>query len=96
MPEAIASLLRTVVVALFLLTFILQPLLIPSESMEHTLLVGDFLLFNKQVYGPAGKLTRWLHAVSRRGARRHYCVSSSAAAPAGEARGGCARRSAAH
>ena len=60
MPEALASLLRTVVVALFLLTFVLQPFLIPSESMEHTLLVGDFLLFNKQVYAPAGKLTRWL------------------------------------
>jgi signal peptidase I len=60
LPEAFASLLRTVVVALFLLTFVLQPLLIPSESMEHTLLVGDFLLFNKQVYAPAGKLTHWL------------------------------------
>ncbi len=59
-PEALASLLRTVVVALFLLTFVLQPFLIPSESMEHTLLVGDFLLFNKQVYAPAGKFTRWL------------------------------------
>jgi signal peptidase I len=53
-PEALASLLRTVVVALFLLTFVLQPYLIPSESMEHTLLVGDFLLVNKQVYAPAG------------------------------------------
>jgi len=60
MPEALASLLRTVVVALFLLTFVLQPLLIPSESMEHTLLVGDFLLFNKQVYAPAGGLSHWL------------------------------------
>jgi signal peptidase I len=60
LPEALASLLRTVVAALFLLTFVLQPLLIPSESMEHTLLVGDFLLFNKQVYGPAGGLSRWL------------------------------------
>ncbi len=60
LPEAGASLLRTVVVALFLLTFVLQPLLIPSESMERTLLVGDFLLFNKQVYGPAGRLSRWL------------------------------------
>jgi signal peptidase I len=59
-PEAFASLLRTVVVALFLLTFMLQPYLIPSESMEHTLLVGDFLLVNKQVYAPAGGLSRWL------------------------------------
>jgi signal peptidase I len=59
-PEAFASLLRTVVVALFLLTFVLQPYLIPSESMEHTLLVGDFLLVNKQVFAPAGSLSRWL------------------------------------
>jgi signal peptidase I len=59
-PEALAPLLRTVVVALFLLTFVLQPYLIPSESMERTLLVGDFLLFNKQVYAPAGSPTRWL------------------------------------
>ncbi len=60
LPEAAASLLRTVVVALFLLTFVLQPLLIPSESMERTLLVGDFLLFNKQVYAPAGRIGRWI------------------------------------
>ena len=60
LSEALASLLRTVVVALFVLTFVLQPFLIPSESMERTLLVGDFLLFNKQVYGPAGGLSRWL------------------------------------
>jgi signal peptidase I len=59
-PEAFASLLQTVVVALFLLTFMLQPYLIPSESMEHTLLVGDFLLVNKQVYAPAGGLDSWL------------------------------------
>lgn len=59
-PEAFASLLRTVVAALFLLTFVLQPYLIPSESMEHTLLVGDFLLVNKQVYATPGPLSRWL------------------------------------
>jgi len=51
-PEALASLLRTVVVALFLLTFLVQPFLIPSESMERTLLVGDFLLVNKQIFAP--------------------------------------------
>ena len=62
-PEAGASLLRTLVFALFLLTFVLQPFLIPSESMEHTLLVGDFLLVNKQIFAPAGtpgSLDRWL------------------------------------
>jgi signal peptidase I len=58
-PEAFASLLQTVVVALFLLTFLLQPYLIPSESMEHTLLVGDFLLVNKQVYASSDRLSRW-------------------------------------
>jgi signal peptidase I len=57
-PAAMASLLVTVVVALFLLTFVLQPYLIPSESMEHTLLVGDFLLVNKQVYAPSDPMAR--------------------------------------
>lgn len=60
LPEAVASLLRTVVVALFVLTFLLQPFLIPSESMERTLLVGDFLLVNMQEYAPEGWLGRSL------------------------------------
>jgi signal peptidase I len=60
LPQALASLTQTVVVALFVLTFIVQPLLIPSESMERTLLVGDFLLFNKQTYAVPGFIGRWL------------------------------------
>jgi len=60
LPEALASLLGTVVVALFLLTFVVQPFLIPSESMERTLLVGDFLLVNKQVYAPPGGMSHYL------------------------------------
>lgn len=63
LPEVLASLLSTVVVALFLLTFVVQPFLIPSESMEHTLLVGDFLLVNKQVFAPSGKPGGWLHSL---------------------------------
>jgi signal peptidase I len=59
-PEAFATLMSLVVVVLFLNAFVLQPYLIPSESMERTLLVGDFLLVNKQVYAPAGRLSRWL------------------------------------
>jgi signal peptidase I len=67
-PEALASLLQTVVVALFLLTFLLEPYLIPSESMEHTLLVGDFLLVNKQIYAPSDWLGRLL--LPQRGVER--------------------------
>jgi signal peptidase I len=58
--DALAMLLRTLVVALFLITFLIQPYLIPSESMEHTLLVGDFLLVNKQILAPSDALSRHL------------------------------------
>lgn len=60
LPEALASLMRTLVIALFALTFLMQPFLIPSESMEHTLLVGDFLLFNKQIFAPPGTIGKWI------------------------------------
>ena len=60
-PEALASLMRTMVVALFLTSFVLQPFVIPSESMEHTLLVGDFLLVNKQIFAPSGRARNFEH-----------------------------------
>jgi signal peptidase I len=47
--QAFQSLLYIVIVALFIITFTVQPFRIPSESMEPTLLVGDFLLVNKQI-----------------------------------------------
>jgi signal peptidase I len=53
-PEAASSLIRTIVVALFVLSFVTQPMVIPSESMEHTLLVGDFLLMNRAALAPGG------------------------------------------
>ncbi len=52
--HTVRSLLMTIVVALFALTFLLQPFQIPSESMERTLLVGDFLLVNKSLLAPPG------------------------------------------
>jgi len=60
LPEAVSSLLRTIIVALFVLTFLAQPMVIPSESMEHTLLVGDFLLMNRSALAPPGLWRRIL------------------------------------
>jgi len=54
------ALLEILVVVLFAATFIVQPFRIPSESMQPTLLVGDFLLGNKQAFAPAGTLDKIL------------------------------------
>ncbi|MDH3217025.1 MAG: signal peptidase I [Candidatus Krumholzibacteria bacterium] len=43
--------LMAVFLAFFVRTFFVQAFKIPSESMEDTLLVGDFLFANKFVYG---------------------------------------------
>ncbi len=49
--ETLQSLLATIVIAVFVITFIVQAFQIPSPSMENTLLVGDYLLVNKMCYG---------------------------------------------
>jgi signal peptidase I len=51
---SLQSLLYLIVIAIFIITFCVQPFRIPSESMESTLLVGDFLLVNKQAAAPEG------------------------------------------
>jgi signal peptidase I len=48
------SLAITVVIAVFVITFVVQAFQIPSESMENTLLIGDYLLVDKIHYGPHG------------------------------------------
>jgi signal peptidase I len=48
---SLQSLIGTVVIAVFVITFIVQAFQIPSESMENTLLIGDYLLVNKLRYG---------------------------------------------
>ena len=45
--DTVRSALMVIVAALFILAFLVQPFRIPSESMERTLLVGDFLLVDK-------------------------------------------------
>lgn len=49
--NTVQSLAITVVIALFVVTFIVQAFQIPSESMERTLLIGDYLLVDKAHYG---------------------------------------------
>lgn len=51
---SLQSLLGTVVIAIFVITFVVQAFQIPSPSMENTLLVGDYLLVNKLLYGGGG------------------------------------------
>jgi len=48
-----------VALALFVRTFFIQAFRIPSESMEETLLVGDFLFANKFLYGAKLPFVDW-------------------------------------
>jgi signal peptidase I len=42
---------------LFLKTFIFEPFAIPSDSMDNTLLAGDYIVVNKLAYGPRLPMT---------------------------------------
>lgn len=55
----VQSLLITIIIAVFVITFVVQAFQIPSESMENTLLIGDYLLVDKAHFGPAGSWS-WL------------------------------------
>src|SRR5438270_12506594 len=59
-PSTVQSVAGTVVIAVFVVTFLVQAFTIPSESMEKTLLIGDYLLVDKFCYGDSGLLDRIL------------------------------------
>ena len=49
--EFFRQLLFAAIAAFFIITFIIQNTRIPTGSMENTILVGDFVLVNKFIYG---------------------------------------------
>ncbi len=52
--EYFESLVVTLIMALFGMTFILQAVTVPTGSMQNTILVGDYLLVNKFIFTPGG------------------------------------------
>src|SRR5579871_6484189 len=54
------SLAGTIVIAVFVITFVVQAFQIPSESMEKTLLVGDYLLVDKIHFAQSSLAPRFL------------------------------------
>ena len=67
LPEAVASICSVLVIILFIFTFLGQHYLIPSGSMEKTLLVGDHLLVDRITLAPP---TKWMPLVHAREPRR--------------------------
>jgi len=51
--EYFESIVIAVILALFIRTFVVQAFKIPTGSMENNLLIGDHLLVNKFIFGPA-------------------------------------------
>jgi signal peptidase I len=65
--EAVASICSILVVGLFILTFLAQNMVIPSGSMQNTLLVGDHLLVDQITLAPSAS---WMRLVRYREPRR--------------------------
>jgi signal peptidase I len=69
--EAVASICSVLVVGLFILTFLGQNFVIPSGSMENTLLVGDHLVVDRVTLAPPAK---WMPLVHYREPQRNDVV----------------------
>jgi signal peptidase I len=65
--EAAASICSVLVVGLFILTFLAQNFVIPSGSMEKTLLVGDHLVVDRITLAPPAK---WMPLIRYREPQR--------------------------
>ncbi|MGE5322181.1 MAG: signal peptidase I [Actinomycetota bacterium] len=59
-PQGLQFIISVLVIVVFMITFVVQAFRVPSESMENTLLIGDFLLADKMHYANSGGLWQWL------------------------------------
>lgn len=57
--EWVKSIGVAVVLFLVIRTFLIQAFMIPSGSMENTLLIGDYLMANNALYGAQVPFTEW-------------------------------------
>ena len=69
--EAVASICSVLVVGLFILTFLGQNFVIPSGSMEDTLLIGDHLVVDRISLAPSSK---WMPLVRYREPKRNDII----------------------
>ena len=69
--EALASICSVLVIGLFILTFLAQNFVIPSGSMENTLLAGDHLVVDRITLAPDAK---WMPLVRYREPRHNDII----------------------
>ena len=84
----------TIILLLFGTTTLVQAFVIPTGSMEDTLLVGDHLLVDKLAFAPAGVVHETPAALQRTSSRRHhrFPLSGRYQADVRQARDGRGRR----
>lgn len=56
----IAEWTATILLLLFALTLLLQSFVVPTGSMEDTVLIGDHVIVDKLAYAPAGPISKYL------------------------------------
>jgi signal peptidase I len=71
-PESVAGLAEVLVSGLFIITFVMQSFVIPSSSMEDTLLIGDHLFVDRMA--PAAKASYTGPVLPYRNVRRGNIV----------------------
>src|SRR6266850_7064764 len=54
--EYFESAVVTVIMALFVMTFVVQAVKVPTGSMQNTITIGDHLLVNKFIFAPGKSL----------------------------------------